>query len=120
VQKQNFSGKRRSDGADPQTAGTKLLGQHTPDPEKTHQKFTTTLSSDVGHTDTNTNPHLFHHLIHDGLKTQKVITDRADPQTLGTNILGLHGPDPNFSDLMSCAMVQKFRLLHGIVKSMKV
>jgi hypothetical protein len=94
VQKQNFSGKRRSDGADPQTAGTKLLGQHTPDPEKTHQKFTTTLSSDVGHTDTNTNPHLFHHLIHDGLKTQKVITDRADPQTLGTNILGLQSFRP--------------------------
>ncbi len=48
------------------------------------------------------------------------MSDRADPQTLGTNILGLHGPDPNFSDLMSCAMVQKFHLLHGIVKSMKV
>jgi len=43
----------------------------------------------VGHTDTNTNPHLFHHLIHDGLKTQKVITDRADQQTLGTKLLGL-------------------------------
>ncbi len=52
--------------------------------------------------------------------SRETMSDRADPQTLGTNILGLHGPDPNFSDLMSCAMVQKFHLLHGIVKSMKV